>query len=160
MATLTTFLAPTRGAGNPSRKPYMIENTIDLTASAVDCSSGDIIQALTIPGDSVILWAGFQVVESATMNTGTNATAVLGTAVDPNEYVTAFDIDGAADLAYAPTVAQAGVLVNASADTMDLTFAGDGATFTAGKLRVFCMLMDVSEVGEHTAQTVDRDTLA
>ena len=142
MATLTTFLAPTRGAGNPSRKPYMIENTIDLTASAVDCSAGDIIQALTIPGDSVILWAGFQVVESATMNTGTNATAVLGTAVDPNEYVTAFDIDGAADLAYAPTVAQA------------------GATFTAGKLRVFCMLMDVSEVGEHTAQTVDRDTLA
>ena len=142
MATLTTFLAPTRGAGNPSRKPYMIENTIDLTASAVDCSAGDIIQALTIPGDSVILWAGFQVVESATMNTGTNATATLGTAVDPDEYVTAFDIDGAADLAYAPTVAQA------------------GATFTAGKLRVFCMLMDVSEVGEHTAQTVDRDTLA
>ena len=157
MATLTTFLAPTTGTGNPSRKPYMIENTIDLTSSAVDCSAGDIIQALTIPGDSVILWAGFQVVESATMNTGSNATAVLGTAVDPNEYVTAFDIDGAADLAYAPTVAAAGVVVNASADTMDLTFAGDGATFTAGKLRVFCMLMDVSEVGVHTAATAARD---
>ena len=95
MATLTTFLAPTRGAGNPSRKPYMIENTIDLTSSAVDCSAGDIVQALTVPASHVILWAGFQVMESATQNTGTDATAVLGTAVDPNEYVTAFDIDGA-----------------------------------------------------------------
>jgi hypothetical protein len=160
MATLTTFLAPTTGTGNPSRKPYMIENTIDLTSSAIDCSSGDIVQALTIPPSHVILWAGFQVTESATMNTGSNATATLGTAVDPNEYVTAFDIDGAADAAYAPTVAQAGVLVNASADTLDITFAGDGATFTAGKLRVYAMLMDVSEVGVHTADEVDRDLLA
>ena len=157
MATLTTFLAPTRGTGNPSRKPYMIENTVDLTASAVDASSGDIIQALTVPASNVILWAGFQVMESATQNTGTDATILLGTAVDPNEYITAFDIDGAADLAYAPTVAQAGVLVNASADTLDLTFAGSGASFTAGKLRVFAMLMDVSEVGVHTAATAARD---
>jgi hypothetical protein len=157
MATLTTFLAPTRGAGNPSRKPYMIENTIDLTSSAIDCSSGDIVQALTVPGSHVILWTGVQVTESATQNTGTDATITLGTAVDPDEYITAFDIDGAADLAYAPTVAQAGVLVNASADTLDLTFAGSGATFTAGKLRVFAMLMDVSEVGVHTAATAARD---
>jgi hypothetical protein len=160
MATLTTFLAPTRGAGNPSRKPYMIENTIDLTSSAIDCSSGDIVQALTVPASHVILWAGMQVTESATQNTGTDATITLGTAVDPDEYITAFDIDGATDLVYAPTVAQAGVLVNPAADTLDLTFAGSGATFTAGKLRVFAMLMDVSEVGDHTAQTVDRDTLA
>ena len=157
MATLTTFLAPTRGAGNPSRKPYLIENTIDLTASAVDCSSGDIIQALTVPADSVILWAGMQVTESATQNTGTDATITLGTAVDPDEYITAFDIDGATDLVYAPTVAQAGVLVSPSSDTLDLTFAGSGATFTAGKLRVFAMLMDVSEVGVHTAAAAARD---
>jgi hypothetical protein len=160
MATLTTFLAPTTGTGNPSRKPYMIENTVDLTSSAIDCSSGDIVQALTIPASHVILWAGFQVTESATMNTGTNATAILGTAVDPNEYVAAFDIDGASDGAYAPTVAQAGVLVTATADTMDLTFAGDGATFSAGKIRVYCLLMDVSELGVHTADEVDRDLLA
>ena len=160
MATLTSFLAPTRGKGNPSRKPYMIENTVDLTASAVDASSGDIVQALTVPASHVILWAGFQVMESATMNTGTNATATLGNAADDNEYVTAFDIDGASDLVYAPSVAPAAVLVNPAAETLDLTMAGSGATFTAGKLRVFAMLMDVSEVGDHTAQEVDRDLLA
>ena len=94
------------------------------------------------------------------MNTGTNATATLGSAVDADEYVTAFDIDGASDGVYAPTVAQAGVLVAAAADTLDVTFAGDGATFTAGKLRVFAMLMDVSEIGDFTANEVDRDYLA
>ena len=160
MATLTSFLAPTRGKGNPSRKPYMIENTVDLTASAVDASSGDIVQALTVPASHIILWAGFQVMESATMNTGTNATATLGNAADDNEYVTAFDIDGASDLVYAPSVAPAAVLVNPADETLDLTIAGAGATFTAGKLRVFAMLMDVSEVGDHTAQEVDRDLLA
>ena len=160
MATLTTFLAPTTGTGNPSRKPYMIENTVDLTSSAIDCSSGDIVQALTIPASHVILWAGFQVTESATMNTGTNATATLGTAVDPNEYVTAFDIDGASDLAYAPSVTPSAEVVLATADTLDLTFAGSGATFTAGKLRVYALLMDVSEQGSTSAAEVDRDTLA
>ena len=160
MATLTALLAPTRGIGNPSRKPYMQELTIDLTAQAIDCSSGDIVQCITVPGNTVILWTGVQVMESATQDTGTDATILLGTAVDPNEYVTAFDIDGASDLAYAPTVAQAGVLVSATADTLDLTFAGDGATFTAGKLRVFAMLMDVSEIGDLTANEVDRDYLA
>jgi len=160
MATLTALLAPTRGIGNPSRKPYMQELTIDLTAQAIDCSSGDIVQCITVPGNTVILWTGVQVMESATMNTGTNATILLGTAIDANEYVAAFDIDGAADLAYAPTVAQAGVIVLATADTLDLTFAGDGATFSAGKLRVYAMLMDVSEVGDLTANEVDRDYLA
>ena len=157
MATLTALLAPTRGIGNPSRKPYMQELTIDLTAQAIDCSSGDIVQCITVPGNTVILWTGVQVMESATMNTGTNATILLGTAIDANEYVAAFDIDGAADLAYAPTVAQAGVIVLATADTLDLTFAGDGATFSAGKLRVYAMLMDVSEVGDKTASDAQRD---
>tara|TARA_R100001369_G_C3206246_1_gene146939 strand:+ start:58 stop:540 length:483 start_codon:yes stop_codon:yes gene_type:complete len=160
MATLTTFLKPVHGRGNPSRKPYLIENIVDLTASAVDASSGDIIQALTVPASTVILWAGIQVKESATMNTGSNATAILGSAVDDNEYVASFDIDGASDGVYAPTVAQAAVLVAAAADTLDLTFTGDGATFTAGKLRVFAMLMDVSEIGVSSADEVDRDLLA
>ena len=160
MATLTALLQTARGDSPRGRSPYLVEMTIDLTAQAIDCSSGDIVQAIAIPADTVILWAGVQVVESATMNTGTDATVVLGTAIDPNEYVAAFDIDGAADLAYAPTVAQAGVLISAAADTMDVTFAGDGATFSAGKLRVYCMLMDVSAQGSLEGTEVARDALA
>tara|TARA_R110000764_G_scaffold179595_1_gene265682 strand:+ start:419 stop:841 length:423 start_codon:yes stop_codon:yes gene_type:complete len=139
--------------------PYQVELIIDLTAQAIDCSAPDTVQCITIPANTHILHAGVQVVTSATMNTGTNATITLG-AADVDEYVTAFDIDGASDLAYAPSVTPSAETVLATADTLDLVFAGDGATFSAGKLRVFALLMDVSEQGSTSANEVDRDTLA
>jgi len=159
MATLTSLLLPATGNSNRGRMPYQVELSIDLTAQAIDCSSTDIVQCITIPANTHILHAGVQVVTSATMDTGTNATITLG-AADVDEYVTAFDIDGASDLAYAPSVTPSAETVLATADTLDLVFAGDGATFSAGKLRVFALLMDVSEQGSTSANEVDRDTLA
>ena len=159
MATITSLLLPATGNSNRGRMPYQVELIIDLTAQAIDCSSADVVQCITLPANTHILHAGVQVVESATMNTGTNATITLG-AADADEYVTAFDIDGASDLAYAPSVTPSAEVVLSSADTLDLTFAGDGATFSAGKLRVYALLMDVSEQGSSSANEVDRDTLA
>ena len=159
MATITSLLLPATGNSNRGRMPYQVELIIDLTAQAIDCSSGDVVQCITLPANTHILHAGVQVVESATQNTGTDATVTLG-AADVDEYVTAFDIDGASDLAYAPSVTPSAEVVLSSADTLDLTFAGSGATFTAGKLRVYALLMDVSEQGSTSANEVDRDTLA
>ena len=160
MATLTSLLLPAHGSSQRGRSPYMIQKTIDLTAQAIDCSSGDIVQCLTLPANTRILHAGVQVVLSATQNTGTDATVILGTAVDDNEWVAAFDIDGAADGAYAPSATPAGDIVLATADTLDLTFAGSGATFTAGTLRVYAVLMDISDQGDAGPTEVDRDALA
>jgi hypothetical protein len=162
MATITSLLLPAHGNSSRGRTPYQLQKTIDLTAQAIDCSSGDVVECLTIPANTKIIAAGFQVVESATMNTGTNATAILGTGADDNEYVAAFDIDGAADGAYAPSVTVSADVVLATADTLDLTFAGDGATFSAGKIRVYAVLADVSDMGGDgfNANEVDRDTLA
>jgi hypothetical protein len=162
MATVTSLLLPAHGNSSRGRAPYQIQKTIDLTAQAISCTGGDVVQCLTIPANTKIIAAGFQVVESATMNSGTNATAILGTGADDNEYVAAFDIDGAADGAYAPSVTVSGDVVLASADTLDLTFAGDGATFSAGKIRVYAVLADVSDMGGDgfNANEVDRDTLA
>ena len=159
MATITSLLLPATGNSNRGRMPYQVELSIDLTAQAIDCSSADVVQCITLPANTHILHAGVQVVESATMNTGTNATITLG-AADVDEYVTAFDIDGASDGAYAPSVTPSAEVVLATADTLDLTFAGDGATFSAGKLRVYALLMDVSEQGSSSANEVDRDYLA
>lgn len=159
MATITSLLLPATGNSNRGRMPYQVELSIDLTAQAIDCSSGDVVQCITLPANTHIVHAGVQVVESATMDTGTNATITLG-AADADEYVTAFDIDGASDLAYAPSVTPSAEVVLSSADTLDLVFAGDGATFTAGKLRVYALLMDVSEQGSSSANEVDRDYLA
>jgi hypothetical protein len=159
MATITSLLLPATGNSNRGRMPYQVELIIDLTAQAIDCSSADVVQCITLPANTHILHAGVQVVESATQNTGTDATVTLG-AADVDEYVTAFDIDGASDLAYAPSVTPSAEVVLSSADTLDLTFAGSGATFSAGKLRVYALLMDVSEQGSTSAAEVDRDALA
>jgi len=159
MATLTSLLLPAHGSSQRGRAPYMVQKTIDLTAQAIDCSAGDVVQCITIPANTRVIHAGFQVVESATQNTGTDATATLG-AADADEFVAAFDIDGAADLAYAPSATPAADVTLATADTLDLTFAGSGATFTAGKLRVYAWMVDVSDQGDYSADEVDRDALA
>jgi hypothetical protein len=158
MATITSLLLPATGNSNRGRMPYQVELIIDLTAQAIDCSAPDTVQCITLPANTHIVHAGVQVVESATMNTGTNATITLG-AADVDEYVTAFDIDGASDLAYAPSVTPSAEVVLATADTLDLVFGGDGATFTAGKLRVYALLMDVSEQGSTSAAEVARDAI-
>jgi len=159
MATITSLLLPAHGSSQRGRAPYMVQKTIDLTAQAISCTAGDVVQCITIPANTRVIHAGFQVVESATQNTGTDATATLG-AADADEFVAAFDIDGAADLAYAPSATPAADVTLATADTLDLTFAGSGATFTAGKIRVYAWMVDVSDQGDYSADEVDRDALA
>ena len=159
MATITATLANTHGSSSRGRQPYYVQQIVDLTANSIN-PNGDVVQCLTVPANTKIIAAGFQVTTSATQNTGTDATAILGTAVDDNEYVAAFDIDGASDGAYAPCAAPAGEVVITSADTLDLTLAGGGASFTAGEIRVFAVLQDVSDIGEMEADEVDRDQLA
>jgi hypothetical protein len=156
MATITATLAPAMGNSQRGRNPYMVEQVVDLTANSIN-PNGDVVQCITVPANTKILAAGFQVTSSATQNTGTDATAALGTGADADEYVTAFDIDGAADNAYAPSVTVSADVVLASADTLDLTLAGSGASFTAGEIRVYAVMMDVSALGEMEAAEVARD---
>ena len=159
MATITSLLKPAHGSGGIGRQPYYIDMTVDLTAQAISSTAGDVVQCLTIPANTRVLHAGLQVVTSATMNTGTNATASLG-AADADEFVATFDIDGAADGAYAPSATPAGDVTLTTADTLDVTFAGDGATYSAGKIRVYAVMMDVSDQGDVSANEVDRDMLS
>ena len=159
MATITATLANTHGSSSRGRQPYYVQQIVDLTANSIN-PNGDVVQCLTVPANTKIIAAGFQVTTSATMNTGTDATAALGTGADDNEYVTAFDIDGASDGAYAPSVTVSADLVITSANTLDLTLAGSGASFSAGKIRVYAVLQDVSDIGEMEADEVGRDQLA
>ena len=158
MATITATLANTHGSSSRGRQPYYVQQIVDLTANSIN-PNGDVVQCLTVPANTKIIAAGFQVTTSATMNTGTDATAALGTGADDNEYVTAFDIDGASDGAYAPSVTVSADLVITSDDTLDLTLAGSGASFSAGKIRVYAVLQDVSDIGEMEADEVGRDQL-
>ena len=160
--TVTSVVSTARGNSQRGRNPYYVENTIDFADITVDPSSDDVVQAISIPAGSLLLSAGFEVVEALTIaNTGSDETVDLGTDVNDDKYVAAFDIDAATAGDYGTSV-DGGMNpeIHGSANTLDLTFAGTGDGISAGKIRVFAVLMDVTEAGDLSANEVDRDTLA
>ena len=74
MANITAQLHPASGNSGRGRSPYYVDVTIDLTKNSI--APGDTIQAISVPANTLILAAGFQVTESATMNSGTDATTL------------------------------------------------------------------------------------
>ncbi len=124
-------------AGHPSklsagiRTPYLVENTIDVSALNGDsgAAQNDVLRVLDIPAETLIMEAGIEVL-----------TGDVDRYVDGDTNATGFS---------APT-ATARTIV-ASADTLDVLVLS--ADSTAGKIRVFAVLCDVSGVDE-----TDRNT--
>ena len=128
--------------GHPAngRTPYLVENTIDISAinSSSGTANGDVVNALDIPAETLIMEAGIEVITALS----SSATMDLGiTGGDVDRYV-----DGDTNATgYATLTATARVVV-ASADTLDILTAG--ADSSAGKVRVWAVLCDVSGVDE------------
>ena len=133
--------------GHPSngRTPYLVENTIDISAinSSSGTANGDVVNALDIPAETLIMEAGIEVITALS----SSATMDLGiTGGDVDRYV-----DGDTNATgYATLTATARVVV-ASADTLDILTGG--ADSSAGKVRVWAVLCDVSGIDE-----TDRNT--
>ena len=118
-------------AGHPSngRVPYLVENTIDVSAINGDAGAAqnDVIQCIDIPA------------ETFTMDLG----------------ITGGDIDRYADgdtnaTGFSAPTATARTIV-ASADTLDIKILD--AASSAGKIRVFAVLCDVSGIEEDDKNT-------
>ena len=128
--------------GHPSngRTPYLVENTIDISAinSSSGTANGDVVNALDIPAETLIMEAGIEVITALS----SSATMDLGiTGKDVDRYV-----DGDTNATgYATLTATARVVV-ATADTLDILTAG--ADSSAGKVRVWAVLCDVSGIDE------------
>jgi len=164
MATITTLSNAIGGATNPSRslrnQPYMVENTINwasaVTAKGSALAAADVIEALQIPAQSIVLAAGFEVITAATGS----CTVSLGvTGVTAAAYVSAFAVTSSATAGTYATPATAGYpIVSQSADTLDLLLVTETTTLSAGSVRVFAVLIDASDrVGP---ASVDREQLA
>ena len=163
MATVNLTIAA-RGNHPRGRKPYMIQNIIDLAVATASkgtaLASSDVYQCLNIPAESVILHAGLEVTALLT-GTSSDTGYDLGiTGGDVDNFVDGFDADGAAAGDYAPTSAAYAPVMVGAADTLDILVAAQTGTTLTGKVRVFATLMDVSDVGDTSANEVDRDTLA
>ena len=155
MATYNvTGVGGTTGHPSNGRTPYLVENTIDV--SAVNGDSGaaqnDVLKCIDVPAETLIMAAGVEVLtacsSSVVIDIGiTGSTAGFS---DPDAYVDAYDATGAS---YAPRdVADAAPMLQCKvADTIDALIAG--AASSAGKIRVWAVLCDISGIDESDNNT-------
>ena len=135
------------GRYNPGiRTPYLVENTIDISAINGDSgtASGDVLQVIDLVAETLVMEAGIEVLTACS----SSVTFDLG--------ITGGDVDIYCDndtnaTGYSTLTATARH-VAATADTLDVLEAG-GTASTAGKIRVWAILCDVAGVDESDRQS-------
>lgn len=150
MANITTLKVT--GTTHPTRAsmfvPYVVDNYINFaditTAKGSAVAAADTVEAITVPAGTAILAAGLQcmVVDNATA-----LTLDLGfTGGDVDEFVDGFDHAAAAAGDYSASLdtVPAITVVGATADTIDLLIATLTDAPTAGQVRVWALLVDIS----------------
>lgn len=162
MATVTTLAGGSVDGFTAGRMPYFKEVLIDFAAAATAKGSAlaaaDVIEAISVPANTMILNAGLEVITVAG-GESSDTTVDLGvTTTEPDNFVDGFDLDAAAAGAYAQNAAAFQPLVIGSADTIDLLIATATTAPTSGVVRVWAVLMDID--ARKTAAEVDRDVLA
>lgn len=162
MATITTLAGAATAGRTVGSVPYLVDVTIDFAAAATAKGSAlaaaDVIEALSVPVNTVILNAGLEVI-TALGGESNDTTFDLGTGVDADVFVDGFDADAAAAGAYAQNAAAfQPLVVGSTADTIDITIATATTAPTSGEVRVWAILMNVD--GRPAATEVDRDQLA
>jgi len=141
MATHSKVTGSTSGHPSTRRKPYYVENTID--NSAFDPAAADIIQCLNVPAETLVMAAGLEVL-TASSSSVTFDLGITGSTAghhDPDAFVDAYDATGTGHAPMDATDAAAMLIVK-TADTIDILTAG--AQDTAGKVRVWAVLCDIS----------------
>ena len=168
--TISDLVVAARGTSTtPSRGPYLVEANIDI-AAAVAAKGGvleadEIIQAITVPANTMILTAGFEVTTAVDAAADGNIVNLGVTGLDVTRFVSAFDIDDdsaalSSGVGYATQAdGAAPVIIGATADTIDLELQATTTAPLTGVIRVFAVLLDIDAVGD-TADEVDRDQLA
>jgi hypothetical protein len=161
MALGDNTLRSAAGNSQRGRNPYMVENTVNLATALSDKGSAlaasDVIPVIAVKKGTMILNAGIEV---TTASDGSTFTVDLGTGVDGDVFVDGFDATSAAAVVAQNPAAYQPVMAVAD-DNIDLTIASlSGGAVTSGKLRIWAVLMDCTEMGDMAANEVDRDTLA
>ena len=150
MATHSKVTGGTAGHPSTRRKPYWVENTID--NSLFDPAAADIIQCLNVPAETLVIAAGLEVL-TASSTSVTFDLGITGSTAghhDPDAFVDAFDATGTGHAPMDATDAAAMLIVKAD-DTIDILTAG--AQDTAGKVRVWALLCDISGSDESASNT-------
>jgi hypothetical protein len=162
MATITTLAGGATAGRTVGSVPYLVDKLVDFAAAATAKGSAlaatDVIEAISVPANTVILNAGIEII-TVLGGESSDTTFDLGTGVDVDVFVDGFDADAAAAGAYAQNAAAfQPIVVGSTADTIDLLIATATTAPTSGVARVWAVLMNVD--GRILADEVDRDQLA
>ena len=134
-------------AGHPSngRTPYLVENTIDISAINGDsgAAQNDVLQAIDIPAETVIMEAGIEVITACS----SSVTLDLGITGGDVDIYTDGDTNATGYSALTATARH----VAAAADTLDVLVLS--AASSAGKIRVWAIMCDVSGINESDQNT-------
>ena len=152
MATYNvTGVGGTTGHPSNGRTPYLVENTIDVSAVNGDSGSAqnDVLKCIDVPAETLIMAAGVEVLTACSSSVVIDI-GITGTTAgfsDADAYVDGYDATGAAysgSLGVLPLIAKV-------AETLDALVAG--AASTVGKIRVWAILCDISGVDETDRQS-------
>ena len=127
------------------RVPYLVENTIDVSKINGDtgAAQNDVLRVIDLPAETLVMEAGIEVLTA------------LSSSVTMDLGITGGDVDVCVDgdtnaTGYSALTATARPIL-ASADTLDVLVLS--AASSAGKIRVFALLCDVSGVDENDRNT-------
>ena len=172
MSTNSASTSNNGGTGNKQLRGNLVtlQNDINLADAILQnggtaLAANDIIQAIAIPANTLILYAGFKVV-TAMEGTTTDSEFHVGMA-DVDLFAASFDLDGASVGAITPlagvsaeVAAQVPAFVT-SAETIDVEIQASSGTITGGIIRVFAVCLLLDELSQSSsANEVDRDLLA
>ena len=157
MATYNvTGVGGTTGHPSNGRTPYLVENTIDVSAVNSDAGSAqnDVLQCIDVPAETLVMAAGLEVLTACSSSVVIDI-GITGSTTgfsDADAFVDAYDATGAS---YASRDTQdndeAPMLTCKVADTIDALMAG--ANSSAGKIRVWAILCDISGIDESDNNT-------
>ena len=140
--------------GHPSngRTPYLVENTIDISAINGDsgAAQNDVLQVLDIPAETIVMEAGIEVLTALSANV-TLDLGITGGDVD-------IFVDGDTNATGFSAATATARHVAASADTLDLLVLS--AASSAGKVRVYAVMCDISGIDETDRNTATQHDTA
>ena len=153
MATWTITGGGNTGHSADGKKVRVISEIVDFSEFTI--STNDVIQVIELPANSLVLYAGLDVLTAD--GAGNSGTLSLGDGADVDRYVSASTVTAGIEVTRARAgdsslgTTSVGYAYYAAADTIDLV----NATGTIdGKVRVFAVVADCDGLGDTEGQNV------
>ena len=153
MATWTITGGGNTGHSADGKKVRVISEIVDMSKFTI--STNDVIQVIELPANSLVLYAGLDVLTAD--GAGNSGTLSLGDGADVDRYVSASTATAGMEVTRARAgdsslgTTSVGYAYYAAADTIDLV----NATGTMNcKLRVFAVVADCDGLGDNEGQNV------